>query len=49
MLVGGELVTLQAFHMVLSHSRGEAVLWAQDQGQLSWLLARLCRWCQPEA
>lgn len=37
MLVGGELVTLQAFHMVLSHSRGEAVLWAQDQGQWSWL------------
>lgn len=37
MIVGGERMTLQAFHMVLSHSRGEAVLWAHDQGQLSWL------------
>lgn len=37
MLLAGEAVTLHAFHLVLSHSRGEAVVWARDQGQLSWL------------
>jgi transposase len=37
MIVAGEAVTLHAFHLVLSHSRGEAVVWAQDQSQLSWL------------
>jgi transposase len=36
-VVAGEAVTLHAFHLVLSHSRGEAVVWARDQTQLSWL------------
>ncbi|MFO1305216.1 MAG: hypothetical protein U1F54_15910 [Burkholderiales bacterium] len=36
-IVAGEAVTLHAFHLVLSHSRGEAVVWARDQKQLSWL------------
>jgi len=36
-IVAGEAVTLHAFHLVLSHSRGEAVVWARDQTQLSWL------------
>ncbi|MFO0040476.1 MAG: IS21 family transposase [Pseudomonadota bacterium] len=36
-IVGGELQTLQAFHLVLSHSRGEAVGWATRQDQMSWL------------
>jgi transposase len=37
LVVAGEAVTLHAFHLVLSHSRGEAVVWARDQSQLSWL------------
>ena len=37
MVVGGQGLTLHAFHLVLSHSRGEALVWAHDQGQLSWL------------
>jgi transposase len=36
-VVGGQALTLHAFHLVLSHSRGEALVWAHDQGQLSWL------------
>jgi transposase len=36
-IVAGEALTLHAFHLVLSHSRGEAVVWARDQTQLSWL------------
>lgn len=36
-IVGGELHTLQAFHLVLSHSRAEAVVWATRQDQMSWL------------
>ena len=36
-VVAGEAVTLHAFHLVLSHSRGEAMVWARDQTQLSWL------------
>ncbi len=35
--VGGERITLHTFHMVLSHSRMSAVVWATDQRQLSWL------------
>lgn len=36
-IVAGEAMTLHAFHLILSHSRGEAVVWARDQTQLSWL------------
>lgn len=36
-IVGGEATTLHAFHLILSRSRGEAVVWARDQTQLSWL------------
>jgi transposase len=36
-VVAGELRELQAFHLLLSHSRGEAVVWAYGQDQLSWL------------
>ena len=43
MIVGGESVTLQAFHMSLSHSRYPAVVWAYRQDQLSWL------WCHNRA
>jgi transposase len=39
MLVGGEIVTLHAFHLVLSHSRAEAIIWERRQDQLSWLSA----------
>ncbi len=31
MVVAGEAVTLHAFHLVLSYSRGEAVVWARDR------------------
>lgn len=43
MLVAGESVTLQAFHMTLSHSRYPAIVWARSQVQLSWL------WCHNRA
>jgi len=36
-VVAGELRELQAFHLLLSHSRGEAIVWAYAQDQLSWL------------
>ena len=35
--LGTERVNLVAFHMVLSWSRKEAVVWARDRGMLSWL------------
>jgi transposase len=35
--VGGEDVTLHAFHMVLSHSRKVAIVWSRKQDELSWL------------
>lgn len=38
-MVGGELRELQAFHLLLSHSRGEAIVWTYRQDQLSWLTA----------
>jgi transposase len=38
-VVGGELRELQAFHLLLSHSRGEAIVWMYRQDQLSWLTA----------
>ena len=43
MIVGGEQVTLQAFHMTLSHSRYPAIVWSTSQNQLSWL------WCHNRA
>jgi transposase len=36
-VVAGQAITLQAFHMVLSHSRMDAVVWMPGQDQLSWL------------
>ena len=43
MIVAGEQVTLQAFHMSLSHSRYPTIIWARGQDQLSWL------WCPHRA
>jgi transposase len=37
MNVGGELLELSAFHMVLAHSRYEAIVWSPRRTQLSWL------------
>jgi transposase len=36
-IVGGERVALLALHMVLSHSRFEAVIWSYGKDQLAWL------------
>lgn len=36
MVVGGERVDLLALHMVLSHSRFEAIVWSLRKDQLSW-------------
>jgi transposase len=36
MRVGGEEVPLHAFHLVLSHSRMEAVVWSERADQLAW-------------
>jgi len=36
-LVGGERVDLSAFHLVLSHSRFEAVVWSLRKDELAWL------------
>ncbi|MCG8589075.1 MAG: IS21 family transposase [Proteobacteria bacterium] len=35
--VGHERVALHAFHLVLSHSRKEAVVWSERADQLAWL------------
>ena len=37
MRVGGETIPLHAFHLVLSHSRMEAVVWSERADQLAWL------------
>lgn len=37
LVVAGEPVTLHALHLVLSHSRGETLVWTRDQARLSWL------------
>lgn len=37
MRVAGETVALHAFHLVLSHSRAEAVVWSERADQLGWL------------
>jgi transposase len=36
-IVGGERTDLLALHMVLSHSRHEAVIWSLGKDQLAWL------------
>jgi transposase len=35
--IGGECVDLSAFHLVLSHSRYEAVVWSLRTDELAWL------------
>jgi transposase len=35
--IGETLVDLSAFHLVLSHSRMEAIVWSQRQDELAWL------------
>jgi transposase len=37
LVIGEAAVTLHAFHLVLSHSRMEAIVWAQRQDELAWL------------
>jgi transposase len=37
LVVGGERVDLSAFHLVLSHSRYEAVVWSLRKDELAWL------------
>ncbi len=37
MRIGGAVVPLHAFHLVLSHSRMEAVVWSERADQLAWL------------
>lgn len=41
--LGGEVKTLHAFHLTLSHSRRAVVVWSERQDQLSWL------WCHNRA
>jgi transposase len=36
-VVGGEGLDLHAFHLVLSHSRAEAIVWSTRQDELAWL------------
>lgn len=36
-VLGGERVDLSAFHLVLSHSRMEAVVWSLRKDELAWL------------
>lgn len=43
MIIGGQRVDLQGFHLSLSHSRRPAVVWSYSQDQLSWL------WCHNRA
>ncbi len=37
MRIGGAVIPLHAFHLVLSHSRMEAVVWSERADQLAWL------------
>ncbi|MDX8402350.1 MAG: IS21 family transposase [Mariprofundaceae bacterium] len=37
MHVGGEVKTLYAFHLQLSHSRMDAVIWSERKDELAWL------------
>jgi len=43
MLIAGQRVDLQGFHLSLSHSRRPALIWSLSQDQLSWL------WCHNRA
>jgi len=36
-VVAGETIDLHAFHLVLSHSRMEAIVWSERADQLAWL------------
>jgi hypothetical protein len=36
-IIGGEPIDLHAFHLVLSHSRMEAIVWSERADQLAWL------------
>jgi transposase len=36
-VVGGQRIDLHAFHLVLSHSRMEAIVWSERADQLAWL------------
>jgi transposase len=36
-VIGGQPVDLHAFHLVLSHSRMEAIVWSEREDQLAWL------------
>ncbi|HEX5011355.1 MAG TPA: IS21-like element helper ATPase IstB, partial [Planctomycetota bacterium] len=36
-ILAGEVVTLYAFHLVLSHSRYEAIVWSRRKDLLAWL------------
>jgi transposase len=37
LVVGGVEAELHAFHLVLSHSRHEAIVWSERQDELAWL------------
>lgn len=37
LVVGGSEVALHAFHLVLSHSRHEAIVWSERADELAWL------------
>lgn len=40
-IVGNEAVDLVALHMVLSHSRKEAIVWARSKDMLAWITCHL--------
>lgn len=40
-IVGNEAVDMLALHMVLSHSRKEAIVWARSKDMLSWISCHL--------
>lgn len=39
LVIGGRETKLHAFHLLLSHSRGQAIVWAPRQDMLCWLEA----------
>ncbi len=39
LVIGGRQVQLHAFHLLLSHSRAEAIIWLPRQDQMCWLAA----------
>ena len=40
-IIGNEAVDMLALHMVLSHSRKEAIVWARSKDMLSWISCHL--------